>query len=232
MRTTYQRETCEANSLWALLGLLGGSTTGLGGSALLLLLLGELDGGGTGDSGGAEVGAVSTLGGGVDNALVDLAAGGVGGERRGDLGLSGLVATRGELGGEANGVGGVGVDADGLREAMLGFTAGCSIENCGGYAYLLVNETFPLARVTVGQVKRVARKLDAIALGQVSVVTTCEAKDWISSWVLHFNAHMLSSCRSVLAPHAWSTAFPSTVPPLDNISKHKFLPGYDVSFRG
>jgi hypothetical protein len=60
---------------------------------------------------------------------------------------------------------------------MLGFTAGCSIDNCGGYAYLLVNETFPLARVTVGQVKRVARKLDAIALGQVSVVTTCEAKD-------------------------------------------------------
>jgi hypothetical protein len=59
---------------------------------------------------------------------------------------------------------------------MLGFAAGCSIESCGRYAYLLVDETFPLARVTVGQVKRVARKLDAIALGEVSVVTTCESK--------------------------------------------------------
>jgi hypothetical protein len=174
MRATHQRETRKANSLWALLSLLGGSTTGLGSSALLLLLLGKLHGGSTGDSGGAKVGAVSTLGGGVDDALVDLAAGGVGGERGGDLGLCGLVAARGELGGKANGVGRVGVDADGLREAVLGFTDGCSIESCGGYAYLLVDEALPLARVTVGQVKRVAGKLDAVALGKVSVVTACK----------------------------------------------------------
>jgi hypothetical protein len=54
---------------------------------------------------------------------------------------------------------------------VLGFTDGCSIESCGGYAYLLVDEALPLARVTVGQVKRVAGKLDAVALGEVSVVT-------------------------------------------------------------
>jgi hypothetical protein len=176
MRATHQRETRKANSLWALLSLLGGSTTGLGSSALLLLLLGKLDGGGTGDGGGAKVGAVSTLGGGVHDALVDLAAGGVGGERGSDLGLRGLVAARGELGGEANGVGGVGVDTDGLREVMLGFTAGCWIESCGDCAYLLVDEALPLARVTVGQVERVAGKLNAVALGEVSVVTTCDCK--------------------------------------------------------
>jgi hypothetical protein len=104
------------NSLRALLdgGLLGGGATGLGGSALLLLLLGKLDGGSAGDGGGAQVGAVATLGGGVDDALVELAAGGGGGEGRGLLGLGGLVAARRELGGQADGVGGVGVDANGL----------------------------------------------------------------------------------------------------------------------
>jgi hypothetical protein len=108
----------KRNSLRALLdgGLLGGSTAGLGGSALLLLLLGKLDGGGAGDGGGAQVGAVATLGGGVDDALVELAAGGGGGEGRGLLRLGGLVAAAGELGGQADGVGGVGVDANGLRE--------------------------------------------------------------------------------------------------------------------
>jgi hypothetical protein len=59
---------------------------------------------------------------------------------------------------------------------MLGFTAGCSIEGCSECAYLLVDEALPLARVTVGQVKRVAGKLDAVALGEVSVVTACESK--------------------------------------------------------
>ena len=106
----------KRNSLRALLdgGLLGGGTTGLGGSALLLLLLGKLDGGGAGDGGGAEVGTVATLGGGVDDALVELAAGGAGGEGRGLLRLGGLVGARGELGGQADGVGRVGVDANGL----------------------------------------------------------------------------------------------------------------------
>jgi hypothetical protein len=106
----------KRNSLRALLdgGLLGGGTTGLGGSALLLLLLGKLDGGGAGNGGGAQVGAVATLGGGVDDALVELAAGGAGGEGRGLLGLGGLVGARRELGGQADGVGGVGVDANGL----------------------------------------------------------------------------------------------------------------------
>ena len=146
----------KRNSLRALLdgGLLGGGTTGLGGSALLLLLLGKLDGGGASDGGGAEVRAVATLGGGVDDALVDLAAGGVGGEGRGLLGLGGLVGARRELGGEADGVRGVGVDADGL----------------------LVGETGPLARVLVGQVERVARKLDTsgtLTLGEERVVGAC-----------------------------------------------------------
>ena len=127
MKTRHQR---EGNSLRALLSLLGGSTTGLGGSALLLLLLGKLDGGGAGDSGGAEVGAVATLGGGVDDALVDLAAGGVGGEGRGLLGLGGLVGARRELGGQADGVGGVGVDADGL---VGGYMLGC----CFGWCILV-----------------------------------------------------------------------------------------------
>jgi len=127
MKTRHQR---ERNSLRALLGLLGGSTTGLGGSALLLLLLGKLDGGGAGDGGGAEVSAVTTLGGGVDDALVDLAAGGVGGEGRGLLGLGGLVAARRELGGEADGVGGVGVNANGL---VGGYMLGC----CYGWCMLI-----------------------------------------------------------------------------------------------
>lgn len=123
----HEDKTSKRNSLRALLGLLGGSTTGLGGSALLLLLLGKLDGGGTGDSGGAEVSAVATLGGGVDDALVDLAAGGVGGEGRSLLGLGRLVGARGELGGQADGVGGVGVDADGL---VGGYMLGCCLGWC------------------------------------------------------------------------------------------------------
>jgi len=114
MKTKHHKE--KLNSLRALLdgSLLGGGTAGLGGSALLLLLLGKLDGGGAGNGGGAQVGAVATLGGGVDDALVELAAGGGGGEGRGLLGLGGLVGARGELGGQADGVGGVGVDANGL----------------------------------------------------------------------------------------------------------------------
>ena len=170
----------KRNSLRALLdgGLLGGGTTGLGGSALLLLLLGKLDGGGAGDGGGAEVRAVATLGGGVDDALVDLAAGGVGGEGRGLLGLGGLVGARRELGGEADGVGGVGVDADGLVGGyMLGCCCGwCLLGRRIATAYLLVDETLPLARVLVGQVERVAGQLDTsgtLTLGEVRVVAAC-----------------------------------------------------------
>lgn len=119
------------NSLRALLdgGLLGGGAAGLGGSALLLLLLGKLDGGGAGDGGGAQVSAVATLGGGVDDALVELAAGGGGGEGRGLLRLGGLVAAAGELGGQADGVGGVGVDANGLGlDRMLGICSRCGLD--------------------------------------------------------------------------------------------------------
>lgn len=58
------------------------------------------------------------LGGGVDDALEELAAGGGGRERGGLLGLGGLVGAGRELGGQADGVGGVGVDADGLEEVL------------------------------------------------------------------------------------------------------------------
>jgi hypothetical protein len=225
-----QETSIERNSLRALLGLLGGSTTGLGGSALLLLLLGKLDGGGAGDGGGAEVGAVATLGGGVDDALVDLAAGGVGGEGRGHLGLGGLVAARGQLGGEADGVGGVGVDADGLVERyMLGYRYGSVVVWFGLYrrllvdgldAYLLVDKALPLAGVPVGQVERVAGQLDTtaiLALGEVRVVAACVCKR-SNQLMGSFNTPMricsCCSCLSIRAQYVYSiTLHMKALPP-------------------
>lgn len=117
-----------SNTLRALSGLAGSSAAGLGRRALLLLLLGQLDGRGARDGGGAQVGAVAALGGRVDDALVELARRGRGGERGGLLGLGGLVGARGQLGGQADGVGGVGVDADGLgRRGLLDW---CSVGWC------------------------------------------------------------------------------------------------------
>ena len=194
MKTRHQG---ERNSLRALLGLLGGSTTGLGGSALLLLLLGKLDGGGAGDGGGAEVSAVTTLGGGVDDALVDLAAGGVGGEGRGLLGLGGLVGARRELGGQADGVGRVGVDADGLVE---GYMLGC----CFGWGMLgrgLRMRTWSLtkpAHLRLCLLVRLRGSREnwtppaALRLVRKALLVPAGAKHRISPWVLqHSNAHMV-----------------------------------------
>lgn len=164
------------NTLRALSGLAGSSAAGLGRRALLLLLLGQLDGRGARDGGGAQVGAVAALGGRVDDALVELARRGRGGERGGLLGLGGLVGARGQLGGQADGVGGVGVDADGLgRRGLLDWCSG-GCWTWGGWKYLSVGETCVLAGVLVGQVERVAGELDTtglLALAEVGVVLAC-----------------------------------------------------------
>lgn len=80
----------------------------------------------------------------------------------------------------------------------------------GVESYLLVDEALPLAGVPVGQVERVAGKLDttgALALGEVRVVAACGCKKIESAHeFFQSNAHMLPACLPsslpVHAPHA------------------------------
>lgn len=110
---THQRGTSLLRRLGSLPRL---STPGLVAQlALLLLLLAQLHSTCACDGLGTEIRAVALLGGGVDDGLVDLTARGVGGEGGGLGRLCGLVAAVGQLGGQGEGVGRVGVDADGLR---------------------------------------------------------------------------------------------------------------------
>ena len=61
----------------------------------------------------------------------------------------------------------------GSRVRMLLWLGAWVCAALGLEAYLLVDETGPLARVAVGQVERVAGELDIVALDQVGVVGAC-----------------------------------------------------------